>query len=88
MLAVVVNVNVNVAMLPCNRRVTDRTIDLLRKNFHPNKPEGEWSLRLSAGSSGRKRCDTVLVVTPGLSSERHKVLQVHQFFFLPMICVP
>ncbi|CBJ48735.1 conserved unknown protein [Ectocarpus siliculosus] len=32
----------------------ERTISLLQDNFHPDKPEGEWSLKLSA-SGGRKR---------------------------------
>ncbi|CAM9596239.1 unnamed protein product, partial [Ectocarpus fasciculatus] len=32
----------------------ERTISLLQENFHPDKPEGEWSLKLSA-SGGRKR---------------------------------
>ncbi|CAN0423631.1 unnamed protein product [Ectocarpus sp. 12 AP-2014] len=32
----------------------ERTISLLQDNFDPDKPEGEWSLKLSA-SGGRKR---------------------------------
>ncbi|CAM9195762.1 unnamed protein product [Scytosiphon promiscuus] len=32
----------------------ERTIDLLQQNFHPDKPEAEWSLKLTAGG-GRKR---------------------------------
>lgn len=30
-----------------------RMLDLLRSNFHPDKPEEDWSLKLTGG---RKRC--------------------------------
>lgn len=47
----------------------ERVLDLLRNNFHPDKPDGEWSLKLGGGGGGgRKRFSSPSMYNYGYGS--------------------